>query len=117
MTGGGWGGEGGGAGQLSGLTFCPPQKIHAEVSSSFTEFQRIVFAQEGAPTDGDCENNDIIDDDGVSRTSSITEHVVPLIKMNIYHALINTLSAHMILINPNTKFYTQVEHSATKQFT
>ena len=50
---------------------------------------------------------DIIDDDGGGRTSSITEYVVSLIIiMNIYHALINTLSAHMILLNPNTRFYT-----------
>ena len=34
--------------------------------------------------------------------------------MYIYHALINTLSARMILINLNTVFYTHVEHSPTK---
>ena len=34
--------------------------------------------------------------------------------MYIYHALINTLSAHMIDINLNTIFYTHVEHSPTK---
>ena len=33
--------------------------------------------------------------------------------MYIYHALINTLSAHMIHINLNI-FYTHVEHSPTK---
>ena len=30
--------------------------------------------------------------------------------MYIYHALINALSAHMIHINLNVIFYTQVEH-------
>ena len=34
--------------------------------------------------------------------------------MYIYHALINSLSAHTIHINLNTKFYTHVEHSPTK---
>ena len=34
--------------------------------------------------------------------------------MYIYHVLISTLSAHMIHINLNTKFYTHVEHSPTK---
>ena len=34
--------------------------------------------------------------------------------MYIYHALINTLSAHMIHINLNMIFYTPVEHSPTK---
>ena len=34
--------------------------------------------------------------------------------MYIYHALINTLSAHMIHVNLNTIFYTHVEHSPTK---
>ena len=34
--------------------------------------------------------------------------------MYIYHALINTLSNHMIHINLNTIFYTHVEHSPTK---
>ena len=34
--------------------------------------------------------------------------------MYIYHALINTLSAHLIHINLNTIFYTRVEHSPTK---
>ena len=34
--------------------------------------------------------------------------------MYIYHALINTLSAHMIHINLNMIFYTHVEHSPTK---
>ena len=32
----------------------------------------------------------------------------------IYHALINTLSTHMIYINLNIIFYTHVEHSPTK---
>ena len=31
-----------------------------------------------------------------------------------YHALINALSAIMIPINPNTIFYTHVEHGLTK---
>ena len=34
--------------------------------------------------------------------------------MYIYHALINTLSTHMIDINLNMIFYTHVEHSPTK---
>ena len=34
--------------------------------------------------------------------------------MYIYHVLINTLSIHMIHINLNMTFYTQVEHSPTK---
>ena len=34
--------------------------------------------------------------------------------MYIYHALINTLNAHMIHINLNMIFYAHVEHSPTK---
>ena len=34
--------------------------------------------------------------------------------MYIYHALINTVSAHMIHINLNMIFYTHVEHRSTK---
>ena len=34
--------------------------------------------------------------------------------MYSYHALINAMSAHMILINLNMIFYTHVEHSPTK---
>ena len=34
--------------------------------------------------------------------------------MYIYHVLINALSAHMIHINLNMIFYTEVEHSPTK---
>ena len=34
--------------------------------------------------------------------------------MYIYHALINALSAHMIPVNLNMIFYTQVEHNPTK---
>ena len=37
-----------------------------------------------------------------------------IIIMYIYHALINALSAHMIHINLNMIFYTQVEHSPTE---
>ena len=37
-----------------------------------------------------------------------------IIIMNIYHALINALSAHMIHINLNMISYTHVEHSPTK---
>ena len=40
--------------------------------------------------------------------------VIIIIVMYVYHALINTLSAHMIHINLNTIFYTHVEHSPTK---
>ena len=36
-----------------------------------------------------------------------------MIIMYIYHALINALSAHMIYINLNMIFYTNVEHSPT----
>ena len=52
--------------------------------------------------------------------STITDHEHPalyliiIITMYIYHALINTLSAHMIHINLNMIFYTHVEHSPTK---
>ena len=41
-------------------------------------------------------------------------HVVKIIIMYIYHALINALSAHMIHINLNVIFYTHVKHSPTK---
>ena len=34
--------------------------------------------------------------------------------MNIYHALIDALDAHMIHINLNTIIYTHAEHSPTK---
>ena len=34
--------------------------------------------------------------------------------MNIYHALVNALSARTIRINLNMIFYTHVEHSPTK---
>ena len=40
--------------------------------------------------------------------------VIIIIIMYIDHALINALSAHMIHINLNMTFYTQVEHSPTK---
>ena len=40
--------------------------------------------------------------------------VVIIIIMYIYHALINALSAHMIHINLNMIFYTNVKHSPTK---
>ena len=40
--------------------------------------------------------------------------VAVIIIMYIDHALINALSAHMIHINLNMTFYTQVEHSPTK---
>ena len=44
-----------------------------------------------------------------------TERVMGIIIiMYIYHALINTLSAHMICINLNMIFYTHVKHSPTK---
>ena len=36
--------------------------------------------------------------------------------MDIYHALISALSAHMIHVDLNTIFYTHVEH-LPKQFT
>ena len=41
-------------------------------------------------------------------------HVIIIILMYIYHALINALSAHMIHINLNMIFYAHVEHSPTK---
>ena len=37
-----------------------------------------------------------------------------IIIMDIYHALVNALSAHMIHINLNMIVYTHVEHSPTK---
>ena len=40
--------------------------------------------------------------------------IIIIIIMYIYHALINTLSAHMIHINLNIIFYTHVQHSPTK---
>ena len=40
--------------------------------------------------------------------------IITMIIMNIYHALINALSAHMIHINLDMIFYTHVEHSPTK---
>ena len=40
--------------------------------------------------------------------------IIIIIIMYIYHALINTLSAHMIHINPNMTFCTHAEHSPTK---
>ena len=39
------------------------------------------------------------------------------VRLYIYHALINALSAHMIHINLNMIFYTHLEHSPTKRFT
>ena len=41
-------------------------------------------------------------------------HLIIIIIMYIYHALINALSAHMIHINLNMIFYTHVEQSPTK---
>ena len=40
--------------------------------------------------------------------------IITKIIMYIYHALINALSAHIILINLNAVFYTHVEHSPIK---
>ena len=40
--------------------------------------------------------------------------IIIIIIMYIYHAVINSLSAHMIYINLNMTFYTHVEHSSTK---
>ena len=40
--------------------------------------------------------------------------LIIIIIMYIYHALINALSTHMMHVNLNTIFYTQVEHSPTK---
>ena len=48
----------------------------------------------------------------VNHDSEVSELII--IIMYIYHALINALSAHMIHINLNMKFYTHVEHSPTK---
>ena len=41
-------------------------------------------------------------------------HLIIIIIVYIYHALINALSAHMIHINLNMIFHTHVEHSPTK---
>ena len=46
----------------------------------------------------------------------VIKTVCIIIIMYIYHALINTLSAHMMHIKLNTIFYTHVEH-LPKQFT
>ena len=43
-----------------------------------------------------------------------TTTTIIIIIMYIYHALINTLRAHMIHINLNMIFYTHVNHSPTK---
>ena len=40
-------------------------------------------------------------------------HVFLIIIMYVYHALINTLSAHILHINLNMIFYTHVKHSPT----
>ena len=40
--------------------------------------------------------------------------IILIILMYIYHVLIDALSAHMIHINPNTIFYTEVENSPTE---
>ena len=45
---------------------------------------------------------------------SLEQIVIIIIIMQIYHALINALSAHMIHINLNTILNLQVEHSPTK---
>ena len=37
--------------------------------------------------------------------------IIIIMCIYIYHALVNTLSAHMIHINLNTIFYTHIEHS------
>ena len=47
-------------------------------------------------------------------TITYTVRSLIIIIMYIYHALINTLSAHMVHINLNLIFYTHVEHSPTK---
>ena len=44
----------------------------------------------------------------------LAQHVIIIIIMNIYHVLINVLSAHMIHINLNMVCYTHVERSPTK---
>ena len=43
-----------------------------------------------------------------------SKHLIIIIIMYIYHALINALSARMIHINLNMIFYIHVEHSPTK---
>ena len=40
--------------------------------------------------------------------------IIIIIIIYIYNALINALSAHIIHINLNTRFYTHVEHSPAK---
>ena len=49
-----------------------------------------------------------------SSIKSVLNVTLEIIIMYIYHALINALSAHMIHINLNMKFYTHIEHSPTK---
>ena len=51
---------------------------------------------------------------GYRRSCYLTEGIIIIIIMYIYHALINALSAHMIHINLNMIFYTHVKHSPTK---
>ena len=48
------------------------------------------------------------------RTAVERAVIMIIIIMNIYHVLINALSAHMIHINLNIIFYTHVEHSPNK---
>ena len=49
-----------------------------------------------------------------TKYSANKENVLTKIIMYIYHALVNTLSTHVIHINLNMIFYTHVEHSPTK---
>ena len=43
------------------------------------------------------------------------EYEYIIIIMYMYHAIINALSAHMIHMNLNMIFYTNVEHSSVKK--
>ena len=44
----------------------------------------------------------------------LTDLIIMIIIMYIYHVLINALSTHMIHINLNMIFYTHVEHCPTQ---
>ena len=65
-----------------------------------------------------CKTNRIHKDSRPPMKTSISHedhaHIIIIIIMYIYHALINALSAHMIRINLNMIFYTHVKHSPTK---
>ena len=46
--------------------------------------------------------------------TEVANDIIIIIIMYIYHALINTLSAHMVPVNLYTIFCTHIEHNPTK---